>query len=177
MQYRQTFLGSATFFQTARKLIEVGWLAMTAEEITQAMGKDFVIDRTNLNILAKEIADTGLVCGVESFVNTQTMEAITYYLLIGDSKRSYMRGRQVTRDQLMAKVDGEAQSGGALQTQFLDVGEGLAPVGFGLAHAEEIEVGSVEDQDRRIGQPMVLRLWIAERYSTAKRGGKLQGSA
>src|SRR5665213_729891 len=47
----------------------------------------------------------------------------------------------------LAEVDGEAERGGALEAGFLDIGEGLVAIGLGLPHAEEIEIGPVENED------------------------------
>src|SRR5262249_29881825 len=57
-------------------------------------------------------------------------------------------------------VELEAQLGGTLEAGLLDVGERLPAVDLRLAQAQEIEIGSIEDEYRRIaghGRPSALR--------------------
>jgi hypothetical protein len=51
----------------------------------------------------------------------------------------------------LAEVDDAAQHRRALVARLLDVAERGAAVEGGLAHAEQVEVGAVEDEDRRLG--------------------------
>ena len=48
----------------------------------------------------------------------------------------------------LAEIDGVAGRFGGLATERLDIGERRAAVNLRLALAEQVEVGSVEDEDR-----------------------------
>lgn len=62
----------------------------------------------------------------------------------------------------LAEVDGEAQQSGPLVAGFLDIAQGFAAIESRLAHAEQVEVGAVEDKDRRLGHGR-SQSWLVRR--------------
>src|SRR5471032_2786551 len=67
----------------------------------------------------------------------------------------------------LTKLDRHRERLGALQTSLLDVGQGLVAIDLRLAQAEQVEIRSVEDQDRWIArQSAALRVARPVPYST-----------
>src|SRR5579875_233341 len=51
----------------------------------------------------------------------------------------------------LPEIDRETEHRAALHARLLDIGERVAAIGFGLAHAEEVEIRTVKNQNRRAG--------------------------
>src|SRR3954469_17318913 len=79
----------------------------------------------------------------------------------------------------LAKIHGEVERGGAFEACLLDICQRLMAVDFRLAQAEQVEVRSIEDQNRWIagqtrGVPLVV---TREAYSMERGEGKRSGTA
>jgi len=61
----------------------------------------------------------------------------------------------------LAEIDRQAQLRRLLQARLFDIGQGLAPVGRGLADTEKVQVRPIEDQDCRSGhaEAPAVRSW------------------